>query len=138
MSTVESTGGPTDGPGPRPPRSRLRTVVQGAFGLGLAAFLLARFGLDADAAARVWFNKPASELLPEESAVLTAMLPAPRKRNPLLLPARKLVGAAGADDGDRARRQQRLAQRRHVGAASTRSRAGLVRGTHGGRTTSAE
>jgi monofunctional biosynthetic peptidoglycan transglycosylase len=37
----------------------------------------------ADAAARVWFNKPASELLPEESAVLTAMLPAPRKRNPL-------------------------------------------------------
>lgn len=37
----------------------------------------------ADAAARVWFNKPASELLPEESAVLAAMLPAPRKRNPL-------------------------------------------------------
>src|SRR3954471_7517002 len=36
----------------------------------------------ADAAARVWFNKPASELLPEEAAVLTAMLPAPRKRNP--------------------------------------------------------
>ncbi len=37
----------------------------------------------ADAAARVWFNKPASELLPEEAAVLAAMLPAPRKRNPL-------------------------------------------------------
>jgi monofunctional biosynthetic peptidoglycan transglycosylase len=37
----------------------------------------------ADAAARVWFNKPAAELLPEESAILTAMLPAPRKRNPL-------------------------------------------------------
>src|SRR3989454_10930217 len=37
----------------------------------------------ADAAARVWFEKPASELLPEESAVLAAMLPAPRKRNPL-------------------------------------------------------
>ena len=36
----------------------------------------------ADAAARVWFNKPAAELLPEESAVLAAMLPAPRKRNP--------------------------------------------------------
>jgi len=36
----------------------------------------------ADAAARVWFDKPASELLPEESAVLAAMLPAPRKRNP--------------------------------------------------------
>jgi monofunctional glycosyltransferase len=37
----------------------------------------------ADAAARVWFEKPASELLPEESAILAAMLPAPRKRNPL-------------------------------------------------------
>jgi monofunctional biosynthetic peptidoglycan transglycosylase len=37
----------------------------------------------ADAAARVWFHKPASELLPEEAAVLAAMLPAPRKRNPL-------------------------------------------------------
>ena len=36
----------------------------------------------ADAAARVWFGKPASELRPEEAAVLTAMLPAPRKRNP--------------------------------------------------------
>jgi monofunctional biosynthetic peptidoglycan transglycosylase len=36
----------------------------------------------ADAAARFWFDKPASELLPEEAAVLTAMLPAPRKRNP--------------------------------------------------------
>lgn len=36
----------------------------------------------ADAAARVWFHKPASELLPEEAAVLAAMLPAPRKRNP--------------------------------------------------------
>jgi monofunctional glycosyltransferase len=37
----------------------------------------------ADAAARVWFEKPASELLPEESAILAAMLPAPRKRSPL-------------------------------------------------------
>jgi monofunctional glycosyltransferase len=37
----------------------------------------------ADAAARVWFGKPASDLLPEESAILAAMLPAPRKRNPL-------------------------------------------------------
>jgi monofunctional glycosyltransferase len=36
----------------------------------------------ADAAARVWFKKPASQLLPEEGAVLAAMLPAPRKRNP--------------------------------------------------------
>jgi monofunctional biosynthetic peptidoglycan transglycosylase len=36
----------------------------------------------ADAAARVWFKKPASQLLPEEAAVLAAMLPAPRKRNP--------------------------------------------------------
>ena len=36
----------------------------------------------ADAASRVWFGKPASDLLPEEAAVLTAMLPAPRKRNP--------------------------------------------------------
>jgi monofunctional biosynthetic peptidoglycan transglycosylase len=37
----------------------------------------------ADAASRVWFKKPAWQLLPEEAAVLTAMLPAPRKRNPL-------------------------------------------------------
>jgi monofunctional glycosyltransferase len=37
----------------------------------------------ADAAARVWFGKPAVELLPEESAILAAMLPAPLKRNPL-------------------------------------------------------
>lgn len=36
----------------------------------------------ADAAARVWFRKPAADLLPEEAAVLAAMLPAPRKRNP--------------------------------------------------------
>ena len=36
----------------------------------------------AEAAARTWFKKPASELLPEEAAVLAAMLPAPRKRNP--------------------------------------------------------
>jgi monofunctional biosynthetic peptidoglycan transglycosylase len=36
----------------------------------------------ADAAARVWFHKPASELLPEEAAILAAMLPAPRRRNP--------------------------------------------------------
>jgi monofunctional biosynthetic peptidoglycan transglycosylase len=37
----------------------------------------------ADAAARVWFKKPASQILPEEAAVLAAMLPAPRRRNPL-------------------------------------------------------
>src|SRR3954466_258326 len=37
----------------------------------------------AGAAARVWFHKPAAELLPEEAAVLAAMLPAPRRRNPL-------------------------------------------------------
>ncbi len=36
----------------------------------------------ADAAARVWFHKPAAEITPEEAAVLAAMLPAPRKRNP--------------------------------------------------------
>ncbi|TMA90727.1 MAG: monofunctional biosynthetic peptidoglycan transglycosylase [Deltaproteobacteria bacterium] len=36
----------------------------------------------ADAAARVWFGKSAALLLPEEAALLTAMLPAPRKRNP--------------------------------------------------------
>jgi len=37
----------------------------------------------AEAAARAWFNKPAVELSPEESSVLAAMLPAPRRRNPL-------------------------------------------------------
>jgi len=42
----------------------------------------------ADAAARVWFHKPAAELQPEEAAVLAAMLPAPRKRNPLRPSAR--------------------------------------------------
>jgi monofunctional biosynthetic peptidoglycan transglycosylase len=36
----------------------------------------------AEAAARTWFHKPAAALSPEEAAVLTAMLPAPRKRNP--------------------------------------------------------
>jgi len=36
----------------------------------------------ADAAARVWFGKAAADLLPEEAAILTAMLPAPRKRSP--------------------------------------------------------
>jgi monofunctional biosynthetic peptidoglycan transglycosylase len=36
----------------------------------------------ADAASRVWFGKPAAGLYPEEAAVLAAMLPAPRKRNP--------------------------------------------------------
>lgn len=36
----------------------------------------------ADAAARTWFGKPAAELQPEEAAILAAMLPAPRKRNP--------------------------------------------------------
>jgi len=37
----------------------------------------------ADAAARYWFQKSAAELQPEEAAVLAAMLPAPRKRNPV-------------------------------------------------------
>ena len=41
MSAADVSGAPADGPGTRPPRSRVRTVVQGAFGLGLAAFLLA-------------------------------------------------------------------------------------------------
>jgi monofunctional glycosyltransferase len=36
----------------------------------------------AEAASRAWFNKPAVELSPEESSVLAAMLPAPRRRNP--------------------------------------------------------
>ncbi|GAC1605963.1 MAG: monofunctional biosynthetic peptidoglycan transglycosylase [Myxococcales bacterium] len=36
----------------------------------------------AEAAARTWFRKPAAALSPEEAAVLTAMLPAPRRRNP--------------------------------------------------------
>ena len=36
----------------------------------------------ADAAARVWFDKPAALLLPEEAAILAAMLPSPRHRNP--------------------------------------------------------
>jgi monofunctional biosynthetic peptidoglycan transglycosylase len=36
----------------------------------------------ADAAARVWFHKPAAELRAEEAAILAAMLPSPRKRNP--------------------------------------------------------
>ena len=36
----------------------------------------------AEVAARVWFNKPAVELSPSESAVLAGMLPAPRRRNP--------------------------------------------------------
>ena len=36
----------------------------------------------AEAAARTWFKKPAAQLSPEESAVLAAMLPAPRRRNP--------------------------------------------------------
>ena len=37
----------------------------------------------ADAASRYWFQKSAAELQPEEAAVLAAMLPAPRKRNPV-------------------------------------------------------
>ncbi len=37
MSSIEAT----DGPGTRPQRSKVRTLLQGAFGLGLAAFLLA-------------------------------------------------------------------------------------------------
>ena len=36
----------------------------------------------AEAAARTWFKKPAAQLSPEEAAVLAAMLPSPRKRNP--------------------------------------------------------
>jgi monofunctional biosynthetic peptidoglycan transglycosylase len=36
----------------------------------------------AEAASRYWFHKSASSLLPEEAALLTAMLPAPRTRNP--------------------------------------------------------
>ena len=36
----------------------------------------------AEAASRYWFHKSASSLLPEEAALLTAMLPAPRQRNP--------------------------------------------------------
>jgi monofunctional glycosyltransferase len=36
----------------------------------------------ADAAARVWFGKTAADLMPEEAAILAAMLPAPRKRSP--------------------------------------------------------
>ncbi|HWE22347.1 MAG TPA: monofunctional biosynthetic peptidoglycan transglycosylase [Myxococcales bacterium] len=36
----------------------------------------------AEAAAESWFHKPALDLSPEESAVLAAMLPAPRRRNP--------------------------------------------------------
>jgi monofunctional glycosyltransferase len=37
----------------------------------------------AEAAAESWFHKTALDLTPEESAVLAAMLPAPRRRNPL-------------------------------------------------------
>ena len=36
----------------------------------------------AEAAAETWFHKPALDLSPEESAVLAAMLPAPRQRQP--------------------------------------------------------
>ena len=36
----------------------------------------------AEAAARTWFRKQAADLSPEEAAVLAAMLPAPRSRNP--------------------------------------------------------
>ncbi len=38
----------------------------------------------AEAASRAWFRKSAAELTPEESVVLAAMLPAPRRRSPLL------------------------------------------------------
>lgn len=48
----------------------------------------------ADAAARTWFGKPSSQLLPEEAAVLAAMLPAPRKRNPRHPSARLRARAA--------------------------------------------
>ena len=44
----------------------------------------------ADAAARVWFGKSAADLMPEEAAVLAAMLPAPRRRNPVR-PSAQLV-----------------------------------------------
>jgi monofunctional biosynthetic peptidoglycan transglycosylase len=36
----------------------------------------------AEAAARTWFGVSAAQLAPEQAAVLAAMLPAPRKRNP--------------------------------------------------------
>jgi monofunctional biosynthetic peptidoglycan transglycosylase len=36
----------------------------------------------AEAASRYWFHKSAASLLPEEAALLTAMLPAPRQRSP--------------------------------------------------------
>ena len=48
----------------------------------------------ADAAARVWFHVPAAQLLPEQAAVLAAMLPAPRKRNPRHPSARLKARAA--------------------------------------------
>jgi len=36
----------------------------------------------AEAAAQYWFHESAAEIAPEEAAILAAMLPAPRKRNP--------------------------------------------------------
>lgn len=48
----------------------------------------------AEAAARTWFGKPAAELDPAESAVLAAMLPAPRKRTPRRPSARMKARAA--------------------------------------------
>jgi monofunctional biosynthetic peptidoglycan transglycosylase len=47
----------------------------------------------AEAAAQSWFHKPAAQLEPEEAAVLAAMLPAPRKRNPRK-PSLKLIRRA--------------------------------------------
>jgi len=48
----------------------------------------------ADAAARVWFKVPAAQLSPEQAAVLAALLPAPRKRNPRHPSARLKARAA--------------------------------------------
>jgi monofunctional biosynthetic peptidoglycan transglycosylase len=48
----------------------------------------------AEAAARTWFGVPASQLSPEQAAVLAAMLPAPRKRSPRKPSARLRARAA--------------------------------------------
>jgi monofunctional biosynthetic peptidoglycan transglycosylase len=48
----------------------------------------------AEAAAQTWFKKPAAQLLPEEAAVLAAMLPAPLKRSPRRPSGRLLARAA--------------------------------------------
>ena len=48
----------------------------------------------AEAAARTWFGVPAAQLSPEQAAILAAMLPAPRKRNPRRPSARLRTRAA--------------------------------------------